>query len=74
MAWLGLLVEEKLWYNVQTLFMKLFFCLISKNVSIKNYSPLTRQGELSEADIAQYGALLGLSLHPSGQTHPSLKP
>ena len=45
-----------------------FFSLISRNVSIKSYSP-TRQGELSEADLAHHGALLGVFLHSLGQTY-----
>ena len=81
LEWLGLAYWLKKNYGIMfkhclwnCLIHPKIFTSISKNVSIKNYSPLTRQGELSEADIAQYGASLGLSLHPSGQTHPTLKP
>ena len=40
-----------------------------KNVSIQNYLPLMRQGDLSEPDIAHHGALLGRFSHPGGQTN-----
>ena len=48
---------------------RMFIVWDIKNVSIQNYLPLMRQGDLSEPDIAHHGALLGRFSHPGGQTN-----